>query len=81
MGKWKRQMEIAKEHKEKRKKAHDVLGKFFFDLAKLVFATVVLAAVVTLIKGETKNQDWMLLSFGLIVTYTFVQVGYNILKR
>ena len=81
MGKWEKQTEIAKEHKEKQKNAQSILGKFFFDLAKLIFAAMVLVAAVSLIMEEAKIRYLLLLSTGLIATYTFALMGYNILKR
>ena len=81
MGKWEKQLEIAKEHKEKEKNSQDVLGRFFFDLAKVIFTTMVLATVVSLIAEEAKVQHWILLGCGLTATYTFAYMGYNILKR
>ena len=49
MGNWQKQMETMKEKKDKDKNSKDVLGKFFFDLAKLVFTAMVLVAAVSLI--------------------------------
>lgn len=81
MGKWKKQLEIAKEHKEQQKDAKGALGKFFFDLAKLVFTAMVLVAAVTLILEETKARYLVLLLGGLITTCFLAFLGYNILKR
>lgn len=81
MGNWSKQIERTKENKEKEKNSQDQLGKFFFDLAKLVFAAMVLVAAVSLIIDETEAQHWMLLCCGLITTYSFAYMGYNILKR
>ena len=37
MGNWEKQQEAKKEEKESEKLSREVLGKFFYDLAKLVF--------------------------------------------
>lgn len=81
MGNWIKQQLTEKENKEKLKNSQEVLGKFFFDLAKLIFTAMVLVAMVSLIIDETKPQHWMLLSSGIIGTFTFASLGYNILKR
>ena len=81
MGNWKKQMETMKKKKDKDKNSKDVLGKFFFDLAKLVFTAMVLVAAVSLIIDETSSRNWLLLSSGLIATYTFACMGYNILEK
>lgn len=81
MSKWKQQTEIAKEQKEKQKDAKSALGRFFLDLAKLVFTAMVLVAAVSIIIDETKVQHWVLLGMGLIATYFLASMGYNILKR
>jgi len=81
MGNWEKQLEIKKENKEKQKNCKDVLGKFFFDLAKLIFAAMVLVAAVSLIIEQTKLQHWVLLCSGIIGTYSFAYIGYYILKR
>ena len=81
MGNWIKKQELQKENKEKQKTCQEVLGKFFFDLAKLIFTAMVLVAAVSLIVDETKLQHWVLLSSGLIATYSFAYVGYNILKK
>ena len=80
-GNWKKQMETMKEKKDKDKNSKDVLGKFFFDLAKLVFTAMVLVAAVSLIIDETSSKHWVLLVSGILTTYFFVRIGYNILKR
>ena len=80
MGNWSEQQEAKKETKEKQKNCQDVLGKFFFDLAKLIFTAMVLVAAVSLIVDETKVQHWILLGSGLFATYFFAYIGYNILK-
>lgn len=81
MGNWIKQQEENREIKAKQKNCQEVLGKFFFDLAKLIFTAMVLVAAVSLIVNETNSQHWVLLSSGIIATYFFAYIGYNILKR
>lgn len=42
MGKWNIQQEMKLENRERRKVRRENLSKFFYDLAKLVFAGVVI---------------------------------------
>lgn len=81
MGNWNQQQEIKKETKEKERTSREILGKFFYDLAKLIFGAMVLVGAVSLIIDETKSQQWMLLGCGIVATYLFAYIGYNVLKR
>ena len=45
MGNWSDKQEIKKEVKEKDKVRRETLGKFFYDLAKLTFAAIVLGGL------------------------------------
>lgn len=81
MGNWSEKQEVKKETKEKEKISRETLGKFFYDLAKLIFTTMVLVGTVSLIVEETKIQHWALLGCGVFATYIFAYIGYNILKR
>lgn len=81
MGNWSEQQEAKREVKEKEKISREVLGKFFYDLAKLIFTAMVLVGAVSLIVDETKVQHWVLLTCGVIATYFFAYIGYSILKR
>lgn len=81
MGNWSERQEIKKEVKDKEKTSRETLGKFFYDLEKLIFTTMVLVGAVSLIIEETKIQHWVLLSCGIFATYLFAYIGYNILKR
>lgn len=41
MGSWSERQEVKKEVKEKEKISRETLGKFFYDLAKTLFAAMV----------------------------------------
>lgn len=72
---------VSREQREKQKGSRDTLGKFFFDIAKLTFAAMVLGGVVALTTGEGGNGGWPLMAVGLIVTAIFAYIGYYILKH
>jgi len=76
----KRQAE-QKEAKEKEKLRRETLGKFFFDLAKLVFTAMALVGGVSLIVNEAQIQQGILAIVGVSLTYTFASIGYKILKQ
>lgn len=69
------------ERKEKDKLSRENLGKFFYDLAKLVFASMVIASGVSLILNESSVSYIALLITGLIFTYILAYIGYYIFKK
>lgn len=72
---------VSREQKERQRSSRDTLGKFFFDIAKLTFAAMVLGGVVALITGEGGDSGWLLMLVGLAVTSIFAYIGYYILKH
>ena len=60
--------------------SRETLGKFFYDLAKLVFAGVVVGGVVQL----TQSRDYALMAvmvvLGILVSCIFAFVGFKILR-
>lgn len=80
MGKFAEQQKAKDEAKEREKLSRETLGKFFYDLAKLAFAAMVLGGSVALISGGSEVHQLLLLGCGLIVTSIFAYIGYNILK-
>lgn len=50
MGTWEKQQEIKREKREQDKIRKESLGKFFYDLAKLTFAAIVLGEMLVLQK-------------------------------
>ena len=60
--------------KERDKIRRETLGKFFFDLAKLVFAAIVLG------ENVFDKSCWVMIMTGLSVTYSLAWLGNKILK-
>ena len=60
--------------------SRETLGKFFYDLAKLVFAGVLVGGVVQL----TQSRDYALMAvmvvLGILVSCIFAFVGFKILR-
>lgn len=59
----------------------EVLSKYFFDLSKLVFATIVLGGFVIIITDDYKQFNWYAFIGGLMTTIFLAILGYTILKR
>lgn len=76
-----KQQEERKEANEKEKLSRETPGKFFFDLAKLVFTAMALVGGVSLIINEEQLQQGLLAIVGVSLTYTFALIGYKILKQ
>ena len=81
MSNWSERQEDKREGKEKEKISRETLGKFFYDLAKLVFTAMALVGGVSLIVDEPQIKQMLLLGTGMCLTYLFAYIGYNILKR
>jgi uncharacterized phosphosugar-binding protein len=65
MGNWSVQQEAKKEVKEKERTSRETLGKFFYDLAKLVFTAMALVGGVSLIIDEPQIKQGVLLATAL----------------
>ena len=77
---WSEQQENRRERREKGKISREVLGKFFYDLAKLVFTAMALVGGVALIIGGFQVVQAVLLLLGLSLTYVLAYIGYKILN-
>ena len=67
--------------KERDKIRRETLGKFFFDLAKLVFAAIVLGEILLLQENVFDKSCWVMIMTGLSVTYSLAWLGNKILKE
>ncbi len=81
MSHFEKQQEELRDIRERDKQSRETLGKFFFDVAKLVFTTMVLVGGISLITDEPQLKQGVLATIGLILTYIFATIGYKILKR
>lgn len=81
MSNFSRLQKEKQEIKEKERLSRETLGKFFYDLAKLVFASMVLVGGVSLIINEPQAKQLVLVVIGIFLTYLFSYIGYNVLKR
>lgn len=81
MGDFARQQESRKEVKEREKVSRETLGKFFYDLAKLVFTAMALVGGISLIVEEPQVKQGILMATGICLTFLFAYIGYSILKH
>ncbi len=80
MGKFVEQQKAKEEQKERDRTSRENLGKFFYDLAKLSFATLVIGSTASVIIKEDDVDSWIIISIGAFVTYIFAYIGYKIIK-
>ncbi len=58
----------------------ETLGKFFYDLAKIVFTGLVVGGAFSLVTEQNVRGYIILMAIGAIISCGFVFVGYKILK-
>ena len=80
MGRFEDTRNEKKERVERDFKVREKLAGFFFDLAKRVFAAMVLVGGVSIITGEPTSSQALLVIFGLFFTSFIALIGYKILK-
>lgn len=80
MGKFVEQQKAKEEQNDRDRTSRENLGKFFYDLAKLSFATLVIGSTASVIIKEDDVDSWIIISIGAFVTYIFAYIGYKIIK-
>ena len=60
--------------------ARETLGKFFYDLAKLTFAAIVLSEMIILHDNWGNPVDWVMIGLGCLLTLIFAWIGNQIIK-
>ena len=80
MGKWIEKQDLKKENKERDKVRKEKLAGYFLNLSQLTFVALVLGGITPLYIDEEHVVSWMLLSAGILMTFIFAGIGYNILK-
>ena len=74
------QQNKTKEKKEKDKTRREKLASFFFNLAQLAFAGLVIGWISPLSDNAGNMQTWLVLIGGITFTIIFASIGNNILK-
>lgn len=80
MGKWSIQQELSREERERAKSRKESLSKFCYDLAKLVFAGMVIVGLLPLYGNPFDVGSWVMVFTGLVTTCVLAVFGNNILK-
>lgn len=81
MGNFERNNTMRKEREERDFKVREKLSGFFFDLAKLIFAAMVLVSGIAMIDNEPTRSQVLLFVSGIFFTVIIAMIGYNILKQ
>lgn len=80
MGYYSKKQEEKNEIKEKDKVRREKLAGFFFNLAQLTFAALVLGGITPLYTNAEIGVNWYVLIAGSILTVMLARVGNTILK-
>ena len=80
MEEFKANQELSRAIQENRKQLRETLGKFFLDLAKIAFSTMVVGNVVAIVTGMNQRVSWCLITIGFATTCVLAFIGYRIIK-
>ncbi len=81
MGTFSKQQKSREEQKSKEKVRIDNLGKFVYDLAKLIFAAIVLGGVLPLYSDISNVANWAKVISGFCLTTLLGLYANYILKQ
>ncbi len=81
MGKWNEQQGLLRERKECERSRKENLSKFFYDLAKLTFAGVVIGGIIPLFQKPNDLSQWSMVVTGVFSTAMIAYFANNILKN
>ncbi len=68
------------ERKQKENTRRENLGKYFFDMSKIVFTAMVVGSIISVVSDWEKWEYWALIAFGLFATCIFAYIGNKIMK-
>lgn len=81
MGNWIKQQNELKDARERDKLTKEIFSKFFLDLAKLVFAAIVLEGFTPFFGDESKEVEWKIIIAGIVTAVFLSVLGYQTLKQ
>lgn len=81
MGKFNEQQRSKEERKEKERTRLENLGKFIYDLAKLIFASIVLGGFLPLFSDTGNVESWTKVISGFFLTFLLATWANNTLKK
>ena len=73
-------MEQKVETKEKERTSREILGKYLYDLSKLVFGVMVLGVIIPWLTDDENKNYWLIFGVGLFSTIILALFGNRILK-
>ena len=80
MEKWSFQQEVKREERALNKTRRENLSKFIYDLAKLVFAGVVIGGIIQLYANPNDLNLWEMVFCGVFGTFLIAFYANRILK-
>lgn len=81
MGNFSKSQDEKKEARAWNCTVKETLAKFFLDLAKLVFAAIVLGGFVPIFTDKNIEINWVVIGCGTFISTCFSVLGYKILKN
>ena len=80
IGNWDKQQEDGKDTKEKNKIRREKLVGFFYDIAKLSFAGLVVGFVMPIFSDVKNENNWYVIVIGIVLTVLSASLANKILK-
>lgn len=80
IGNWDKQQEDRKDTKEKNKIRREKLVEFFYDIAKLSFAGLVVGFVMPIFSDVKNENNWYVIVIGIVLTVLSASLANKILK-
>lgn len=80
IGNWDKQQEDRKDTKEKNKIRREKLVGFFYDIAKLSFAGLVVGFVMPIFSDVKNENNWYVIVIGIVLTVLSASLANKILK-
>lgn len=80
MGKFAERQVALQEAKETRRLSRDKLGSFFYDLAKIVFTTLVVGGLFALVTDPRELGYVVLMIMSVFITCALAFIGYRIIN-
>lgn len=77
---WSEQQKKQGEAKEKNRLRKEKLAGFFFDIAKLTYAGMVIGVIIPLLSDFDDAKSWVVASFGILLTAASATLANKILK-
>ena len=80
MGNYTKQIEVKKERKERDRTRREKLAGFFYDLAKITFAGLVIGVLSPFLSGENEASDLYSITIGIVLTILSAMLANKIMK-